>query len=634
MDFSKMYNYPYLDDTYFLDLLHLDRQRILKSKIVVLDWKERYMAEIEGLVIDGSLSIDANGPIRRTCSLNLIVNDTTVDITGLTGLVGLNRKIKIFVGMKNTVPGYEKKYGEDIWFPLGVFIMTQSSIRHDVNSNSLSLTVQDKMCLLDGSVGGTLQAPVDFAKYEQILDNGERETIYNNLYDIIRTSVIQYGQENPSKVIIKDLPLEVRKSLTYNSDEIIYVNPTDGTYSKTETVNSIKIQKGENFGFKMENFTVPSKELLKQAGESVTMVLDEIIQILGNYEYFYDIEGNFVFQEIQNYLNTQYKPYYQLENGDYVANFSDQGVFYSFVDKENISSYNNSPDWSNIKNDFLVWGVAESDQGINYPISYHVAIDDIPYPPQYKTDGTPIPWQQTILDLESNDLGLIKSPYYQELKAKWAQTEQNKVSNQWVYNKDKNEWNQNAPYYLDLIETNSDVGKYSVSNIGRRTKVIVDENVKLMYPPITKDLRVIYEDDYPGLIPIKKIVIDSNTGQETVVVEMVNNFLHQIENLKKQGIAFLKVMSTDTSLKSRLGGAKILKDAFSKIRELLFLHTTMNEVINISCIPLYFFDVNKKIEANDGDSNINGFYIVRSATIPLSTEGQMNITAIRATSRL
>nr|DAE09686.1 MAG TPA: Neugrin [Myoviridae sp. ctjhW4] len=33
------------------------------------------------------------------------------------------------------------------------------------------------------------------------------------------------------------------------------------------------------------------------AGDTVTSALDKIKQVLGNYEYFYDLDGNFIFQE-------------------------------------------------------------------------------------------------------------------------------------------------------------------------------------------------------------------------------------------------------------------------------------------------------------------------------------------------
>jgi hypothetical protein len=45
-----------------------------------------------------------------------------------------------------------------------------------------------------------------------------------------------------------------------------------------------------------------------KAGSSVTTVLDEIVKTLGNYEYFYDVEGVFHFQQIRNYDKTGSTP--------------------------------------------------------------------------------------------------------------------------------------------------------------------------------------------------------------------------------------------------------------------------------------------------------------------------------------
>ena len=70
----------------------------------------------------------------------------------------------------------------------------------------------------------------------------------------------------------------------------------------------------------------------KQAGESVTSILDSICNVLGNYEYFYDVNGNFVFQEKKNYLNTSYVPITELPNGSYSVNFGEDYIAYSFKD--------------------------------------------------------------------------------------------------------------------------------------------------------------------------------------------------------------------------------------------------------------------------------------------------------------
>jgi len=65
-------------------------------------------------------------------------------------------------------------------------------------------------------------------------------------------------------------------------------------------------------GFIFDNFIYPG-ELTCNAGDTVTSVLDKIIGIMGNYEYFYDVFGNFIFREKQNYLNMTNTAYWSKE---------------------------------------------------------------------------------------------------------------------------------------------------------------------------------------------------------------------------------------------------------------------------------------------------------------------------------
>ena len=43
--------------------------------------------------------------------------------------------------------------------------------------------------------------------------------------------------------------------------------------------------------------TTYNGELIAKAGETITSVLDKIKNMLGNFEYFYDVDGRFIFQE-------------------------------------------------------------------------------------------------------------------------------------------------------------------------------------------------------------------------------------------------------------------------------------------------------------------------------------------------
>jgi hypothetical protein len=50
----------------------------------------------------------------------------------------------------------------------------------------------------------------------------------------------------------------------------------------------------EAIGYELTPFTYPG-ELVAAQGETITSVLDKIKNALGNYEYFYDVDGNFRF---------------------------------------------------------------------------------------------------------------------------------------------------------------------------------------------------------------------------------------------------------------------------------------------------------------------------------------------------
>jgi len=99
------------------------------------------------------------------------------------------------------------------------------------------------------------------------------------------------------------IPLYLRQISTSSGFDNQYstnyedLTPTSGTIKE--------FSYGEDLGYIYTDFTYPG-ELIGNAGDSVVTILDQIKNLLGNYEYFYDIDGNFRFQEIKNNLNTSF----------------------------------------------------------------------------------------------------------------------------------------------------------------------------------------------------------------------------------------------------------------------------------------------------------------------------------------
>jgi hypothetical protein len=55
-----------------------------------------------------------------------------------------------------------------------------------------------------------------------------------------------------------------------------------------------KVEYGQTAGYRQTDLTYVG-ELISSVGETLTSVLDKIKNMLGDFEYFYDVNGRFVF---------------------------------------------------------------------------------------------------------------------------------------------------------------------------------------------------------------------------------------------------------------------------------------------------------------------------------------------------
>ena len=421
----------YLKDTSFLETLTKEKIKTVFAKIVILDNKELPIQNIEGRVTNGNLSINGNSSVRRTGNITLVAYENEdMTLTNVNHLLSMNKKIKIFIGIENKINSI---YDDIIWFPLGIFVITQPNISHSLSGVTINLSFKDKMCLLNGECGGGLPASIIFHEYDQFLDSldvtelpqtehnpniiyvltqGEKQTYYRwdsaygwvessadqigtyetrpqKIFDIIRTLVANYGGEDLAKIIINDVPLEIKSLVRYTGANSLYYLDQNKGYSLSEkdprfegaNPNDLTVfDYNDDIGYVYTEFTYPG-ELVSGIGENVVSVLDKIKNTLGNYEYFYDIDGNFVFQEIKNYLNTSYvtdviEQNSILNNGTYKADFnnSSQSVFTFEEGSELISAYSNAPNYLNVKNDFHIWGESDDERVIHY----HITIKEKP----------------------------------------------------------------------------------------------------------------------------------------------------------------------------------------------------------------------------------------------------------------
>lgn len=377
-------NYVYLNDSDFLEKINSDRQQTQYVKITLLDWEENPIEEIQGLTTGGSINLNGDSAVRRTCNLSMYVyKENYMRITDPNNMISINKKVFLEVGLKNNTDKYTDY--DIIWQPQGIYVITACGTSHSTSGITLNINLQDKMCLLNGTCGGVLPSSIQFDRYDTIDESGSYVTLRPTIVQIIRELVNHWGNEQLGKIIIKDIDERIKCAMRWIGDTPIYAYNDEGQYHMTTNKSTAEqyayteYNWGEDVGYIFTDFTYPG-DLIANPGDTICTILDKIKSTLGNYEYFYDVDGNFHFQEIKNYLNiTQATTdLNNMHNEQYLVDISKGQNVYNFKDSKLFTSYSNSPNYSNIKNDYVVWGIRQNTEGIKVPIRYHLAIDSKP----------------------------------------------------------------------------------------------------------------------------------------------------------------------------------------------------------------------------------------------------------------
>lgn len=381
-----MSKYRYLTDSAFLremDELPIKEQWI---KITLLDFAtEKKIGEIQGKVKNGSFNFNGKSSMRRTAQFSMVAENDG-NITNANNLISINKKVNIEVGLTNTTFKYQQY--PIIWYPLGLYVVTEAQVNRGKENITISVNLKDKMCLLNGECGGTIPAAATLSEYDTIDGNGVEIVQKITIVQLIREIVNHYGNEQLGKIIISDLDTRVKQVKMWNSDRPLYFYNDGDSYRYSLDVLGTPtriFKQGDDIGFIFTDFTYPG-QLTSVAGDTVCTVLDKIVSVLGNFEYFYDIDGNFVFQEIKNNLNTSQSSIElgKTKNSDYLIDLTKGSSEYDFSDSKLIKTFSNNPHYNNIKNDYMVWGMRKTATGQNFPIRFHLAIDRKPV-----VDGTP-----------------------------------------------------------------------------------------------------------------------------------------------------------------------------------------------------------------------------------------------------
>lgn len=496
---------------------------------------------------------------------------------------------------------------------------------------------------------------------------------------------MQYNGNTPLKI----LPRSEETENAYARQFVIEEPSTDDD-PKTEIY-----YKGNVVGYRETPLTYPG-ELIQKAGSTVTNLLDEIVKTLGNFEYFYDEDGNFHFRQIRNFQATSNTPLNfnsttttevidsegnrsiqeismdkELQNL-YLPRYTNYQFLNEFTDSTLITQVSFQPKWDNIKNDFICWGTKNSSTGSQSMVRYHLAIDERPKDIKIKSeeistskiaslchkkiwaikdttnfnivryqtneivnDGETAEFYCDSLDSVFSNLpesywfdwreelyrkALIAyststkgSEYDEELLAEWRK----------IYdpmNSDfKNEWerqfgettaiNPNAwrgycvdvkiapnklRYWLDIIDANSSIGKFSIKRIGKRTKVIENSKINEVFD-----------------VEIPPIVFLRNNGD---IIEMEKS----AEYYKQRGQDYTFItdeLARSFSLRNSFG------TCYDDIRSMLNSNLLFNSSVSITAIPIFYLEVNSVIHLGLEEYNIIGDYVINTIGWQINSNG-------------
>ena len=413
-----------LFDTDFLYKLSTEKQREIYARITSLAWEENPIEFIEGKITSGSINVDGSSAVRRTCNLTLIAKDINIKDFNWS----LNTKFKLEIGLTNNI---DKNYPDIIWFKQGLFIITSFNTSISTNNYQITISGKDKMCLLNGDISGSLPHITDFG-IEEYYDSQTNTTTYTSIpiKRIIRESVQNFGNELAQNIIINDIEDAGLELLEYRGDTPIYMfreensdvftnitlNKNQPCYLVNDLNNQItisnpniiydnlidlnesnnqasliqlsnlpgsarykiaKFEYGSIPGYRLTDL-VYAGDLIGEVGTPITEILDKIKDMLGNFEYYYDVDGHFIFQKKKDYIETAFG--ISPEQGEkIIANASiNSSLTFNFVGDLLISAIQNTPKIDDIKNDYAVWGTKKTSSGNELDIHMRYAIDRKP----------------------------------------------------------------------------------------------------------------------------------------------------------------------------------------------------------------------------------------------------------------
>ena len=349
--------------------------------------------------------------------------------------------------------------------------------------------------------------------------------------------------------------------------------------------------------------------------------------MLGDFEYFYDLNGRFIFQKKKTYIQELFSPI----NGEIVEPTMIVSPYsYKFENENLFTNISIPPKIDNIKNDFAIWGQRNGSGNAKIPIHVRYAIDTKPteYVSPYQEKVYSISdydWRELIYQMavdyyqhgdEDNFLYKVAAEnawaldgitgyeqYYSDIQGFWRQLYNpspidKEQDNYYSENDNDKYWTKKIhtdPYSLNFwfdfldIGEGAELSKYSVKKIGQRSKVDNQSSINSIYNKETPEVQF--------------IVLPSSQEQSE---QMTYSPIWIQDNMK------------NLFIRSAQG-----QSCIERVNELIFNHSCCNESFSISAIPIYYLEPNTRIQI------LNEDYTLDKISYNLNYNGTMTISGTK-----
>ncbi len=184
------------------DLVQMNT-RNAKIKVELLNFNFQTISSLEGKTTSGSIEVDANSDIRRTCNLSLVAKDIDKNMISEGGELWLDKYIKIYQGIDNP-----RDNNKTVWWNMGIFLINNPNTVYSVADHTISFEGLDLMAKLTGRRNGQLPAVAT------LVPAGSK------IADVVKKTITQLG--GFYNYIIEDEGLEVPYDIKMDMGATIY----------------------------------------------------------------------------------------------------------------------------------------------------------------------------------------------------------------------------------------------------------------------------------------------------------------------------------------------------------------------------------------------------------------------------